>query len=187
MSIRSKALKVSVCFLTGGIAFYSYSQLSFSAQKHTPLYEKIIKTKKLQAPAIVKMDLLEEDEVLPDKDYNLQATVKSEKSFANAEWEWTAPAGVVLLDRTSGPVQKIAANQELTFKMRFRQQDNANHRIRFIVKDPSTGTILGRGNYNSTRQRTIAQENKELLERQEKYLEENPDLILKGKELKHHH
>ena len=71
--------------------------------------------------------------------------------------------------------------------MQFRQGDLANKYIHFIVRDPVTGIVLGRGIYSTTRQRVIEQENKELLERQEAYLEANSTSLFKMKEPKHSH
>ncbi len=186
MSINKKLSNIAIwlCLVISVTSGYSY--FGHSASTKEPLFKQIVKTKKLQAPSEVKMHLLEEGDVQANQVYTLEATIKAPKTFSNSRWEWNAPPEVVLLDRESGDGLQLIANEEIKLSVRFRQIDNENHRIKLLIKDSSTGVVLGRTMYNTTRERTIAQENKEMLERQELYLEENPEAIKSGQKAHSH-
>lgn len=165
-----------------------FAKMDKSKNAEAPLRSQILYTKKLKTPADIKLTLInEEEEVEAGREYTVEAVIQSPKNFTNVVWEWEAPKSVQLLDRSYGQGLAIKADEELKLKMRFRQNNNENHRVRLVLKDAITGNLIGRGRFHTTKQRIIAQENKELLERQEQYLENNTEVLDKVREPKHSH
>lgn len=169
------------------IAFTGYSHQKKTNAPPVPLREQIAHTKKLQPPIQVSLDLVEDEEVRSSQTYTLKATLKSKQSFANVRWEWQGAENLTLLDAPSGVLNEVRDEQERNLSMRFMQSDSENKRIKLILRDGTRGHILGRAYFNTTRQRHIARENKELLERQEEYLKENMHLLERNQKPKHTH
>jgi hypothetical protein len=186
-AVKSVLAKTTFCVLAATFALTGYSYLDNAGEKNTLLYKSITHTSKLKAPLTIRINNLEDAPIVSEKVYDIEAVIQSPQNFENLTWEWIAPAGVDLLDRSSGRSLNIGNEDELKMRMRFRQTGDANHQIRLVLKDPVSGAIVGRGRFNTTKQREMASETDEIMKRQEEYLEENSEVLNKTKKPKHTH
>lgn len=186
-AIKSLFAKITFCTLAAAFALTGHTHLNQASEKRGRLYKAITHTSKLKAPVSVKISALDDAEVIAGNTYDIEAVIQAPQDFENLTWEWLAPAEVELLDRNYGQALNVSAESEVKLRMRFRQGSDANHLIRLVLKDASTGAIMGRGRFNTTKQRAMASETAELMQRQEEYLEENPNVLDKSKKPKHTH
>lgn len=189
MPVKANVLFFTLAAAALLIAFTGYSHHNKTegqaslASTGKELRNQIVKTSKLKPPVAVSLELAEVADVKPNETYTLVATVKPEKDFGNVRWHWDGD--VHFADSSNGEKLQLKAGEEARLSMRFRQQDAENRIVHLELHDAVTGQMIGRRRYNTVLQRKIAAENKELLQRQEMYLEENPE-VLGGKSMPEH-
>lgn len=182
---RRKTLTTIVFFSLVSIALVSTEYLNMPNKRQLalqtdkfkslqPSHSKLKITEKLAPP--VSITLERGDSVIePGETFSLIAIIHAESEITNISTQWSLPQGIQLISSESTPSGfKLESGGSTKIKAYFRHIANVNQVIQFSLMGTSGGQeIAGDMQYHSLDQESIDQNAKEVMLRNEQYLNEN--------------
>jgi hypothetical protein len=154
------------------------SPKSIKAKYTRPSNEKIISTKKLGAPAHVSFSIDEED-VAVGQSFTLTASINPKALATDVVAAWAVPPGIQLVSGSvKHNIEKLLPHEPVLITARFRQLTSVNEKIILFLEFPTGGHPLSsQHTFHTLDHKKMAEESAALMERQEEYLLNHPELL----------
>lgn len=150
------------------------------AQSLKPHTEILIRTTKLKAPFSVSIKKVSSENLVDDNKLLLTANIKTELDIPRVHYKWILPSNINPKPGTNieGVISNITAQGGFAWQSEFIDEYSENQKIYLrIWVDNDANKLTSTAQYNTKLQDKIDFEKNELIERQNKYLTEHPELI----------